>query len=95
MGLARLFFSVALLASAPMAAPPAFGLDFDLETARKVFETKCAHCHGLDRPLKKTKSREGWRKTIERMRSHSQGAISEDDARIILEYLQRVRGPKP
>ncbi len=69
--------------------------EVNLEAARKVFESKCSKCHDLDRPLKKTKTAEGWRKTIARMRSHSQGAITEADAQMILEYLRQVRGPKP
>ena len=68
---------------------------FDMESARKVFENRCSACHGLDRPLKKNKDREGWKKTVERMKSYSPERISQSDAVTILEYLNRVRGPTP
>ncbi len=82
---------VGLCAGAAVVA--AAGGDFDIETARAVFEARCSRCHSLDRPLKKNKSRDGWKKTVYRMKRYAGGAISEDDAEQIVEYLVRVRGP--
>ncbi len=78
---------------AAAALPAAASGDFDIEAARAVFEARCSRCHGLDRPLKKNKSREGWKKTVYRMKRYAGGAISESDAEQIVEYLVRVRGP--
>ncbi len=75
------------------ALPAAASGDFDLEAARAVFEARCSRCHSLDRPLKKNKSREGWKKTVYRMKRYAGGAISEGDAERIVEYLVRTRGP--
>lgn len=68
---------------------------FDMEAARKLFEGKCSACHPLDRPLRKRKDPDGWRKTVERMKSYSAGRISDGEATVIAEYLSRARGAKP
>jgi hypothetical protein len=67
----------------------------EMEAARKLFEAKCSGCHHPDRALKKIKNREGWKKTVERMRTYTPGRISADEAQTIIEYLSRVRGPMP
>lgn len=68
---------------------------FDADAARKVFETRCVACHPLDRSLKKSKDRAGWQKTVGRMKGYAAGAITEEEAGLIVEYLARVRGPRP
>jgi hypothetical protein len=69
---------------------------FDDEQARRVFEARCeTSCHRLERPLKKNKDRAGWQKTVGRMKGYAAGAITEEDAGLIVEYLSRVRGPRP
>jgi mono/diheme cytochrome c family protein len=83
------FFLVSLASNGPTQEK------FNIEAARKLFESKCSLCHQLDRPLRKVKDRDGWRKTVERMESYSSGHISDHDAATITEYLTRVRGAKP
>ena len=75
-------------------APRSAAADLDLESARNIFETECSNCHSLDRPLKKSKSRQGWEKTVNRMKSYASGMISNEEAATIVEYLVRVRGPQ-
>jgi mono/diheme cytochrome c family protein len=66
---------------------------FDADAAKKLFESKCAPCHPLDRTLRKTKDRPGWQKTVERMKGYAAGAIADAEAQTIVEYLSRARGP--
>jgi len=82
-----------LVAAAVIAAGTAWAGEFDLEAAKSTFEKRCSKCHTVDRPLKKNKDRAGWEKTVSRMVRYASGAISEDEAAVIVEYLSRVRGP--
>ena len=60
--------------------------------AKAVFETKCSACHNLARTTNKTKSQEDWQKTVTRMKNKRKAQISDDDARIITEYLAKTYG---
>ena len=67
---------------------------FDQDAAEKVFQQECATCHHVDRALRKKKDRPGWEKTVDRMKGYAGGLITDDEAKTIIEYLTRVRGPK-
>lgn len=60
--------------------------------AKAVFETKCSACHNLERTTNKTKTQEGWQKTVMRMKNKKKAQISDDDAKIITEYLAKTYG---
>lgn len=92
--------SVALILGIALAAAPAAGSaqpakPFDLEAAKASFEAKCAQCHVLDRTLQKNKDKAGWEKTVARMKGYVGDKWTEAEATTIVEYLTRVRGPKP
>lgn len=57
------------------------------EEGKKLFEQKCDKCHSLERPLSKTNDLEGWKRTTSRMSKYSEGAITEQEAVKIAEYL--------
>jgi cytochrome c2 len=65
----------------------------DPASSKGLFEAKCARCHPLDRALRKNKDRPGWQKTVERMKGYAAGTLADEEARTIIEYLSRVRGP--
>ena len=67
--------------------------DFDLEAAKSLFDSKCSLCHSPDRALRKSKDRQGWEKTVSRMKRYASGEIGDEDAAAIVEYLVHVRGP--
>jgi mono/diheme cytochrome c family protein len=60
--------------------------------SKSTFETKCSKCHGYDRPLSKTKSKEGWQKTVERMKTKDPEWINPEEADMITGYLFTVQG---
>lgn len=70
-----------------------FAFSFDEKAAKAIFESKCSICHSLDWPLERRKTNEGWKETVKRMRKKTAGnIISDEDEKIIVEYLTRVRG---
>ncbi|MCX7822132.1 MAG: photosystem P840 reaction-center cytochrome c-551 [Syntrophobacterales bacterium] len=55
--------------------------------AKALFEAKCGVCHELDRPTSKKKSKEEWEKTVVRMKAKPKASISDEEAKIITDYL--------
>lgn len=68
--------------------------EFDLDGAKALFNSKCSMCHGVDRPMGKQKDKAGWEETVTRMKGKAAGAITEADAKTIIEYLSRTQGTK-
>lgn len=58
---------------------------------KNTFETKCSVCHGLDRPLGKSKSAADWLATVQRMSGKKPGHLTETEAAGIAAYLSLVR----
>ncbi len=56
---------------------------------KSLFEKSCIRCHSLERILKKTKTLEGWRRTVLRMSSYSFDVLSADDIENMAQYLVR------
>jgi len=63
------------------------------EKGKELFEKKCGVCHPLDRALSKSKDREGWAKTVTRMKETNGCAITDAEADAIVDYLASARGP--
>ena len=59
-----------------------------------LFEQKCVKCHSLSKSLGKRKTKEGWIRTVERMRRKNSKLISEAESEEIAEYLYSVREKK-
>ena len=59
---------------------------------KELFEAKCAICHPLSRPLGKTMNRDNWMATVTRMQKVNGCPITDEEAKIIVEYLAKVRG---
>jgi hypothetical protein len=59
----------------------------ETSNAKALFETKCSVCHSIDRPKSAKKALEAWTKTVTRMKGKKDGIISNDDAKIIIDYL--------
>ena len=85
-------FGLSLLPLAVVGLIPGFGITADNSEARALFEKRCSLCHPTSRPLSKTKSGEEWQKTVERMKGHANGRISDQDAELIIKYLTEIRG---
>jgi hypothetical protein len=64
------------------------------EEAKALFEAKCNICHTVDRPQRKRKTREGWEKTVMRMKHRNGCPIDDAEAKIIIDYLTRHYPPE-
>ena len=60
---------------------------------KELFEKKCSICHPLSRPLGATMNRDGWTETVTRMQKVNGCPITDEEAKAIVEYLVKVRGP--
>lgn len=58
----------------------------EIKDAKKLFETKCSHCHTLDYAKSKRYSRKEWTKTVTRMREHGSD-LKDGEAEKIIDYL--------
>lgn len=72
------------------APPPATVADAD---AKALFEEKCSMCHLLSRPLSRNRERKWWVETVTRMQRVNGCPITDEEARTIIDYLARIRGP--
>lgn len=63
------------------------------DKAKALFEAKCAMCHPLSRSLDQKKDRDGWTATVTRMKNVQGCPISDDEAKTIVDYLVKARGP--
>lgn len=63
------------------------------EDAKALFESKCSVCHSTERPKGKKKDREGWEKTVNRMIKTNRAPITEEESKIITDYLVQNYGP--
>ena len=71
---------------------PIKGITADESDAKGLFEKRCSLCHPTSRPLSATKSSEEWENTVSRMKGYAGDRISDQDAKIITEYLAEIRG---
>ncbi len=60
---------------------------------KELFEAKCAICHPLSRPLGQIMNRDGWMATVTRMQKVNGCPITDEEAKSIVDYLVKVRGP--
>ncbi len=66
---------------------------YDEKSAKAIFESKCSICHPADWALERRKTADGWKETVKRMRKKTAGnVITDEDERIIVQYLTKVRG---
>jgi mono/diheme cytochrome c family protein len=52
----------------------------------ELFKQKCSKCHGLERALRATKSKEAWLATISRMREEHQASLSGQEIEQLVKY---------
>ena len=58
---------------------------------RATFERACARCHNISKPLAKTKTREGWQRTVKVMKKRG-ARLTDEEAKLVMDYLVTVRG---
>jgi hypothetical protein len=57
-----------------------------------LFESKCSICHSINRPKSKNKSKEGWEATVMRMKNKNGCPITDEEAKMIIDYLAEKYG---
>ncbi|MEN8264460.1 MAG: hypothetical protein ABFR82_13470 [Nitrospirota bacterium] len=60
--------------------------------AEQLFESKCSVCHSINRPKSKEKSKEGWETTVMRMKNTNGCPITDEEAKMIIDYLAEEYG---
>ncbi len=63
-------------------------------TPQQLFEAKCSACHKADKATAKKKDAAGWEETVMRMIKKNKAAISDGEAKVIIEYLAKNYGVK-
>lgn len=61
--------------------------------AEALFEKKCGICHSIDRPKSTNKTEKGWKRTVKRMKKNG-APITDEEAKIIIDYLVENYGKK-
>lgn len=62
--------------------------------AKPIFEQKCSVCHKIDRATSKTKTYDEWYKTVTRMKNRNSAKITDDEVKLIVDYLTTNHGRK-
>jgi hypothetical protein len=58
----------------------------------QLFESKCSVCHSIDRPKSKNKTKEEWKTTVMRMKNSNSCPITDEEAKMIIDYLAEEYG---
>lgn len=61
---------------------------------KPLFEQKCSVCHKIDRATSKTKAYDEWYKTVTRMKNRNSAKITDDEVKLIVDYLTANYGRK-
>ena len=88
--LLKIEWLLTLLGVLSLAIIPAMAVEQN--EGKVLFEKRCSLCHSISRPLGKTKSAEEWRQTVTKMQGYAGGRISDEEAKVITEYLVATRG---
>ncbi len=68
---------------------PAYSQTKDADN-KSLFEKKCSTCHSIDRPKSKKKTEDEWKKTVMRMKNVNGAAITDEEAKKIIDYLSKT-----
>lgn len=87
-----LIFTAIMLAFLSVAPINVQSMGQETTGAKTLFEKKCSICHGANRASSLKKTNEEWTKTVTRMQEKRKENISNDEARIIIDYLTKTYG---
>ena len=65
-------------------------LSSDAPDPKALFEKRCSRCHSLDR-TEQNKTEDYWKATVERMKKKFFSGISDEEAKIITDYLIKTK----
>jgi mono/diheme cytochrome c family protein len=64
-----------------------YGAEQNNADAKGLFEAKCGACHSIERPKSKNKTKQEWESTVMRMKNINRSPITDQEAKIIIDYL--------
>lgn len=64
----------------------------DANDVKVIFEKKCSVCHNLEKSTSKTKAPAEWEKTVKRMIESRGAKITDEEAKVITDYLAKNYG---
>lgn len=64
----------------------------EITDSKTVFEKKCSVCHKIERSTSAKKTNEEWVKTVTRMKGKRNANISDEEAKVIIEYVSKTYG---
>jgi len=71
---------------------PVYGAEKPSMDVQSLFEQKCSICHSSDRAKSKKKTLNEWETTVMRMKNERGAPISDEEAKIIIDYLAKNYG---
>ncbi len=80
--------------AAPAATAPAAPEAAPLADGKTLFEAKCSVCHGTDRAISRTETKERWASIVKEMQGRKDGWISDAEASKIVDFLAAEHGKK-
>ncbi len=90
---AALILVMTLLGAGQTFAKESTPADAPAGSGKTLFETRCAACHPLSRPLGFRQDRAHWATDVTRMQRVNGCPITDEEAKAIVEYLVLLRGP--
>lgn len=90
----KTILSVLVICGLVLSGTWALGQEKKAPTPQQLFETKCSSCHGADRATGKKKDAAGWEETVMRMIKKNKAAVSDGEAKAIIDYLAKNYGVK-
>ena len=76
------------------AAPAAVAPAAPASDGKTLFDTKCGVCHGIDRAIVRTETKEKWASIVKDMQGKKADWISDAEAAKIVEFLAAEHGKK-
>ncbi len=64
----------------------------EITKAEELFESKCSICHFSNKAKVKKRSKEEWESTVMRMKKKKPSNMTDEEARIIIDYLAEAYG---
>jgi cytochrome c5 len=90
-GMKKLVVSLVIVLFLTVSAITVYGVE-EAVNAKSLFEQKCSLCHSIDRPKSKQKSADAWKSTVMRMKNTNGAPVSDEEAKIIIEYMTENYG---
>ena len=70
----------------------AFSAERSAGDVKALFEQKCSTCHTVTRSTSQMKTAREWERTVLRMKNVNGASVTDQEARMIIEYLVKNHG---